>query len=490
MTQDSLSRTMRANAGRLLVISTLFLAVLVALGLMFGPSMRHSIRGPLHLSQAELIAGIEDRSLAGELVAVTGSDVADAGLLNGNSGRPVGELGYLTVGDRLLAVRSDGSMGTTFEGIIGALPDAEAKEAGRVGPVARAQMLPLALDAAGHHRLRGQIGAALLAVAGVFTVLMWFVNALTVISPVNSRTMRRLRKRYGADGLRDASDQLGQTHIHLGHFHLTRHWMIGVQTNDRFIARPMSELVWCYRKIVTSKVLGVFTTGRKHIVTAVWADGKRSSFGFDDEESSSAVTAAVTKFAPWAASGYTKELQTMWSKRREELVDSVAARRARHEQLNVARRGSGVVWQAPDGADARAQAASEPVAVPRHASPVWESIGLDAALPAAPPPVPTPPAAPVVAPSPAPVVIETPPADPLERRPVSGATLTDPVPPVSLPTWVPVEDAIVDAPSAPSPDDVVPDVSSSEPPEPDAAATGPRFVFEPMPLDLDGGQAW
>lgn len=356
MTENSLTKVIRANSWRLAVLSTLFLVVFAGLGVRVGASMVHAVRGPLVLSPDEFVTRLDAGDLDGQLVDIRGASSVDSGLHHDfgpdgtqHSGDPVS---FLTVGDRVVPVRTATPTDRThFVGIVGTLDnELGARVQSRLAQqISRGTKLsPLAIDATVDHEARGRSGAALLAFALSISAFMCCANLLTLLAPSTSRAMRALRRRYGRDEIELASVQLTQTHLHLARLHVTRRWIVGIDSSDRFVARPMSELVWCYRKVVTSRVIRFLMPGRRHLVVMVWADGKRSTFGLDDEAAATTVTAAATKFAPWAASGYTEELQTMWSRRRSELLASVEERKERVAQFNMVDTSEGVVWHSPD----------------------------------------------------------------------------------------------------------------------------------------------
>ncbi len=379
MAQDSLPKVIRANSWRLLVVSTLLLAVITGLGVRFGSSMLKSVRGPVRLSAVEFVRRLDAHQLDGELVDVTGSASVDSGLHHqfaaDGSQKTVDSISFLTIGDRLVPVRTaQPTTETHFVGVVGVLDaDLAKKVDARLAQEAAGgtRLSPLAIDAAVDHELLGKVGAALLALAFVVSAGMWLVNLVTLLAPRTSRAARRVRSLHGRDAIAAASAQLSQTHLCYGRLHITRRWLVGVQINDRVVARPMHDLVWCYRKVPPSRLLGPLSIGRRHVIVMVWADGKRSSFGLDDEAALSTVTAAITKFAPWAASGYTKELQTMWSKHRDELLESVKARRARLEQFNMVAESAGVVWNAPQ--EARTAVPDEKTNLAEFIPLAWES---------------------------------------------------------------------------------------------------------------------
>jgi hypothetical protein len=111
----------------------------------------------------------------------------------------------------------------------------------------------------------------------------------------------------------------------VGSMTVTPSWMMHASTYS-MTAVPFKDLIWFYQKVTTHRVNGIPTRKSYTIVTCDRA-GKTSELATNQHQIEQTVTLIQQK-APWAIAGYSDDLQKMWNKERDQMIQAVDQYRA------------------------------------------------------------------------------------------------------------------------------------------------------------------
>lgn len=121
--------------------------------------------------------------------------------------------------------------------------------------------------------------------------------------------------------------QMAQPHqIFKEKFHLTSGWFI-LHDKSHFEAVPYRDMIWHYLFQINHRTFGV-TMNKSYYVMIRDRFGKTRQFLFGNKpEPAQELLDHLRVLAPWTYSGYSDQLQHAWIKEREQLINSVDARR-------------------------------------------------------------------------------------------------------------------------------------------------------------------
>jgi hypothetical protein len=334
----------RANRNLAATNVVLLLAVGAA-GLLSWRYLDSFLRGPFPLSASALAAAGDPAGLAHEYVTLQGTRQADTGVaevqqqVDASTGAVTSEATvahYLALldGGQLVVVKARDAAPhqLSFTGVLRPLPadiaarvvQAAEAQAGAVGP----RFAPVMLDATGDFRQAGWIGLAIalpLLALGVWN--LWRVAARQ--DPEAHPSVQALA-RYGApQSVAEAIESEmrgGESETVGGHTTLTAHWLL-YRTIYGFSVVSLAELVWLYEKVTTTKYMGVIPMGKRR--EAVLLDAKRKVVRIGGRKGvvESLLQQAGAR-APWAAAGFSAQIQQAAQKDFPALAAAVAARRA------------------------------------------------------------------------------------------------------------------------------------------------------------------
>jgi len=327
----------RANRN-LLLVNGLIVAVLA---LIVAGNYRYCanfVLGCKQVSAAEL-AGIQSPDQQWHnFVTVTGSKSVSTGFQDvekrTQNGRLVStevkdEYVLLRVGEKLLLVKAPpGKEQLEYSGALEYTTDPVKEELLR--PLAAEQpdlaqmVLPYTLNAA-NYRSNGYamliIGLPLLALAGWN---LW--KAMRRVSEIQTSPVWKHLAAYGnAEQLSQQIEAEFQPAMirKYGKLQITPQWMVRRKTFSTWVS-PVGDLVWIYKK-VTKHSVNFIPTGKTYSVVLVGRHRQRT----EEQMKEKAVNEMLGDLAarvPWALFGFSKELETAWTKNPASVIASVDAR--------------------------------------------------------------------------------------------------------------------------------------------------------------------
>ena len=103
----------------------------------------------------------------------------------------------------------------------------------------------------------------------------------------------------------------------------------------KFRLRPLSDLLWAFSVVTTTRLYGIIPTNRAHSVTFYFSD--RQTKVKASKVQAGAAMQHLADVAPWVLLGHAPEIAAAYKKDRNKLVAFVAMRRAEVMKLAVRR---------------------------------------------------------------------------------------------------------------------------------------------------------
>lgn len=322
----------RSNRNRLL-LSVGGIAIVLAIGAFNLRYLSNFFAGPLPISNVDLEALEKPQQLDRYWVDVNGDDVYETGMQMVETGRYGNETisaNYqaLLIGDHLLLVAASEETATTSYS--GALVPIEADIQRDVVDYLEADadiedaFLPYMLDA-GNFRLAGYIGlgigALMLAASGygLFSALRYGDVAK---HPVSKRLARHGDVPVVVS---EIENELVVPRWSHGKLHTTANWLVYAPGAD-FHAMRLSEVAWLYKHVTQRRTYGI-PVGKTFAAHIFDSHGQKIEVSAKNEQGVNAILEGVVQAAPWALSGYDKEIEKTWNKDRAAVVNAVNQRR-------------------------------------------------------------------------------------------------------------------------------------------------------------------
>ncbi len=232
----------------------------------------------------------------------------------------------MLVGDRVLIVKSGKAPAATVSGELSAMPLDLKTELFPEGtdPVVEAQVYPLLLDT--NYRESGYVGIfwALLAVAifGFFALRSW----MRLTGRVDHPAVKRARawgdlEVTSADVERDL--QMAVKARSNG-WTLTQNYAVKRKLMSFDLFR-LENLVWAHKKSVKRRVYYVIPVGTGYAAELYFSDGNAEIDG--KQKTVDELLALASERAPWAATGYSDELQRAYKRSKDGFVAEVMKRK-------------------------------------------------------------------------------------------------------------------------------------------------------------------
>ena len=338
------------RANRNLLITNLVILV-VAATLML--SQHRTISGYLRGGEkTEPAALASTPPIENTVVALDSDNVMATGyqMVKHESGKDTVEYEYLAMkaGDRLLIVKSEpGQHGPHFEGALAPLPhdisSALMKEI--KSERTRQALMPVMLDT-----IEYKSDGRLLLIFGVPSILLaawnlkkWMQRAA---DPETSPIVTQLQHRGGMMACQQIDSEVAQSSGKLGKAILTKSWVIAPHTFGASIMH-LDDVVWVYKKVTQHRV-NFIPTGKTYAAILCASTGRMVQID-DKQEKIDQLLVTIAGKAPWAIAGFSPDVQKLWDKNRDALLQAVNQRRS-----EVVKKAS-------------ASAAPSPVAVPAPA---------------------------------------------------------------------------------------------------------------------------
>lgn len=194
---------------------------------------------------------------------------------------------------------------------------------GKDGAAMRQAFLPMELKV---HSFRER-GNWMLVIGGMVLVWMLYYGGtgyLRMRDPQSHPAVRQASRWGPLDALvevirEDTGNGLEIKGWRLGRRYLLRTSMLNVELHN------LDELLWVYREVTKKKIYYVIPAGQTHAMVLKWRD---ASVRIEAKED--AVTEGLARIAesqPWLAFGWSKEVETLYNKKRIEFVRHVAEAR-------------------------------------------------------------------------------------------------------------------------------------------------------------------
>jgi hypothetical protein len=340
-------KMVRIRASRRIAACAVVLASVAVFGFFQHRYIRNFLMGPYELGASELDA-IEDITAAPQIFAkVTGSRVIDTEIQeytvheqNGHEASRSVAAGYyaLDLGDRYLICRSGSGSGTTYVGELAPLTSEFAAHFFDTPDMQSIRHLfyPYYLNDESF-RLPGYIAVAVLLIAGLFLVRIARSAWKHLKDPSSHPVYQRVQGWGDPVGLAVAVEGEARSPLFKGR----KGWSV----TDRFLVRSsfftfdllrVSDLLWAYKK-VTKHSVNFIPTGKTY-ESVLYCYGGNATIQ-SKEKTTDAILEFLSRRAPWAVFGYSKELEGTFRKNREAFYDAVEQRRrevAQHGQQDQA----------------------------------------------------------------------------------------------------------------------------------------------------------
>ena len=117
-----------------------------------------------------------------------------------------------------------------------------------------------------------------------------------------------------------------------GNLRISREFILGILKSS-IIFLPVDELIWVYPNVVTVKQAGVITVAKNYYIYFCSKDGSKQSYPLESESQTALITEFLQKMFPWAAAGYTEELNYTFEHERNNMISAVEERRQAYSQM-------------------------------------------------------------------------------------------------------------------------------------------------------------
>jgi hypothetical protein len=303
------------------------------------------LMGPFELGPPDLDLITDVSATPRYFVRVTGSKALDTGLqqitIHKRAGvetsRSVSGAYYaLVVGDRLLVAKSSAGPRTTMEGELRAMPlDLDRKLFNSPAMQAlRSRFYPFYLDD-DSFRFPGYWAIAGLLVLGFLLIKFGGPAWRYMQDPSSHPVVKRVASWGDPVGVAvEARREAGSPHHKGGGWLVTDKYLVR-STFFTFDLLRLSDLLWAFKR-VTKHSVNFIPTGKTYEAVLMCYGGHASVKA--REKNVDAVLAFAAERAPWAAFGFSKELETLFNKKNPDFCAAVEQRK--RDQAQQARVGS------------------------------------------------------------------------------------------------------------------------------------------------------
>lgn len=279
---------------------------------------------PASLAHAE--AGVER-----QLIEVENNAVLPAGyrMVNRKGGSESVKSEYLLmlVGDRMMMVKTEpNNKGPVFKGVLVPmeLRLSMALQRDIKSDKVRDRLLPVMLDTTDYESdVWGYLVVGLpLGLLGAWNLKKWMVRAA---DPAESPIVTQLQHRGGLMACQQIDSEMAQSNGKIGKAVLTKSWIV-VPGFFSLKAMHIEDVVWAYKKVTRHRVNFV-PVGSTYTAVVCTANGKSVEVLDSDSKVRDLLVAIATK-APWAITGFNDDVQKLWLKNRDALLQAVNQRRS------------------------------------------------------------------------------------------------------------------------------------------------------------------
>ncbi|MDR0841770.1 MAG: hypothetical protein LBN26_10395 [Christensenellaceae bacterium] len=147
---------------------------------------------------------------------------------------------------------------------------------------------------------------------------IWFIIAF-FISRGGRKRMDKNREALELIGDVDALDaafteeyQAGQDCARFGKLHVTPHFLFNALAGSALLM-PISEIVWVYKHVTTTKMYGVVSTGKTYTIEICFRNGHKESVALALKQSDALLELLYDRVGQTAVFGYTEGYAALWS---------------------------------------------------------------------------------------------------------------------------------------------------------------------------------
>jgi hypothetical protein len=304
--------------------------------------LHNFFHGPFPMSQATLLSIQDPATRSDSFVTIQSDETADTGFEESSTDYFITThhpILMAKIGDHLLLVKvSKDTEAAQFSGELAGISSDVQTQVLQVleqkYPGMKGQFLPLMLDATGY-RFTGYFAIP----AGILFGLgfIWFAGRgmLWLRRPETHPVWQKLGKYGPAKQIGsqvDAefrSEGAGET---FGNAHLTTTWLVDSHAYNIEIIR-MADVVWAYLQVVRHYHSGI-PTGKSHYVKVFDREGA-STIISAKKKTAPDLLQSLQQRVPWAAYGFSADLEQLWKKRRPEFLSSVHQRKGKTQVANA-----------------------------------------------------------------------------------------------------------------------------------------------------------
>jgi Family of unknown function (DUF6709) len=233
----------------------------------------------------------------------------------------------MRAGDRLLLVKVEqGQKGPHFAGTLESLPNQVMTMAYQdmKTPKGRAALMPIMLDTIEYKSDAWLLmGLGILAIPlALWNLKKWMQRAA---DPATSPIVTQQEHRGGVMACQQVDSEVAQSCGKLGKALLTKSWVIVPHTYHATIMH-LEDVVWVYKKVTQHRV-NFIPTGKTYAAMLCASNGAMVQVD-DKQEKIDQLLATIAAKAPWAIAGFSDDVQKLWQKNRDALLQAVNQRRS------------------------------------------------------------------------------------------------------------------------------------------------------------------
>ena len=342
MWNNFIGRQVRRSNRNLLLANLLILAGIVLGTVLFWNYLSTFLGTPKNLTDAEIAALSYDKD-AGRIVRISGTESFQSGYQYLENGRVKAEFAVLDVGDRLVLVKARPGLApyqSAFVGSVesapgGVIPDVTQQLRAMYPdrPVNFADYMLNAYDYQDDGWIGLAVGLPLLGLA-IWNLFKWKKRSADMSA---HPTVAALKVAGQPWQVAQAIEGELATAQDIGKLKLTQNWLFGEYFFGLHVRR-LQDLAWVYMK-VTKHYHGFIPTGKTYAVSLNTVDGGALEVNAKNEKQAQAMVAAIGQHAPFAMLGHSPELESAWTKNRDEFLAAVEQRRQQAPRAEAATAG-------------------------------------------------------------------------------------------------------------------------------------------------------
>lgn len=337
MWDDFISRQIRRTNRNLLLLGLAMVAIIAALVGAGWRDVYNFVFGPFPVQNSEL-ASISNPNLPKRyFLKVQGKDLFATGMREvdaSNHEKVRAEILALAVGNRLLLVKAPaGKHELQYSGTLGAVP-AEVQNSAfsreqKDQTAMKEAVLPFMLDATGFRTGENLLVAGVGILVGGIGLFLAFLAVRRTLQPDSHPLLSKLGQ-YG--NLRDVEmridSEMGSEGggEQFGSMRITSNWLIhaAAYKTDVMASR---DIIWAYPKVTKHYHNGI-PTGKTY--SAILRDSKGQSVEVNGKKNSvPKLLESVERRMPWVLIGFSKELEALWLKEKQQFFQLIEQRRAK-----------------------------------------------------------------------------------------------------------------------------------------------------------------